>query len=43
MHFLTASYDKTMIYWDTETGKAIKKFMIKHHPYNVRFNPDDNR
>ena len=43
MHFISASFDKTMIFWDTETGKAIHKFMIKYHPYNVRFCPDNSK
>ena len=43
LHFLSASYDKTIHYWDTETGKVLKSFKIKAIPYCVRFNPDNNK
>jgi pre-mRNA-processing factor 17 len=40
--FLTASYDKNIKLWDTETGKCKAKFSIKSTPHVVRFNPDNN-
>lgn len=43
LHFLSASYDKFVHYWDTETGKVIKTFNIRKYPYCVRFNPDDDK
>jgi len=43
LHFLSASYDKTIHYWDTETGKVVKTFQLKKFPYNVRFHPDDEK
>ena len=43
LHFLSASYDKTIQYWDTETGKVVKTFQLKKFPYNVRFHPDDEK
>jgi pre-mRNA-processing factor 17 len=42
-HFLSAGYDKTIHYWDTETGKVVKSFFIKKFPYCVRFNPDEDK
>ena len=38
-HFVSASYDKVMHYWDTETGKVIKSFKLKNYPFCVKFNP----
>ncbi|EGR31039.1 hypothetical protein IMG5_118640 [Ichthyophthirius multifiliis] len=43
LHFLSCSYDKNVIYWDTETGKAIKTFNIKKFPYQARFNPEQSK
>ena len=43
LHFLSASYDKLVHYWDSETGKVIKTFNIKKYPYCVRFNPDEDK
>jgi pre-mRNA-processing factor 17 len=43
LHFLSASYDNKIIYWDTEVGKAVQTFDIKKHPYCVKFHPDDDR
>lgn len=40
--FLTASYDRTMKLWDTETGRVVSAFDCSGAiPYCVRFNPDE--
>lgn len=41
--FLTASFDRTIKLWDTETGKCIKGFSNKKMPYCVRFHPDADK
>jgi len=41
--FLTASYDKNINYWDTETGQCLGTYTNHRVPYCVKFNPDDNR
>ncbi|XP_019166321.1 PREDICTED: pre-mRNA-processing factor 17-like isoform X1 [Ipomoea nil] len=41
--FLTASYDKNIKYWDTETGKVISTFSTGKIPYVVRLNPDEDK
>ncbi|XP_031127886.1 pre-mRNA-processing factor 17-like isoform X1 [Ipomoea triloba] len=41
--FLTASYDKNIKYWDTETGKVISTFSTGKVPYVVRLNPDEDK
>ncbi|KAH6575546.1 hypothetical protein BSLG_000207 [Batrachochytrium salamandrivorans] len=38
--FLSASYDKYLKLWDTETGACISRFTTKRVPYCVKFNPD---
>lgn len=37
-HFLSAGYDKSIHYWDAETGQVIKSFRVKAFPYCARFN-----
>ncbi|KAK9199921.1 hypothetical protein WN944_015115 [Citrus x changshan-huyou] len=41
--FLTASYDKNIKYWDTETGQVIRTFSTGKIPYVVKLNPDDDK
>ncbi|GAY66054.1 hypothetical protein CUMW_245680 [Citrus unshiu] len=41
--FLTASYDKNIKYWDTETGQVIRTFSTGKIPYAVKLNPDDDK
>lgn len=38
--FLSASYDRWIKLWDTETGKCIQRFTTNKIPYCVKFNPD---
>jgi pre-mRNA-processing factor 17 len=38
--FLSASYDRMMKLWDTETGTCINRFTTGKIPHVVRFNPD---
>ncbi len=37
--FLSASYDRWIKQWDTETGKCIGRFTTKKIPFCVSFNP----
>ena len=37
--FLTASYDRSILLWDTETGRVVSSFDAQAIPYCVRFNP----
>lgn len=39
VEFLTASYDRSMKLWDTETGACKSKFTTGKTPHVVRFNP----
>ncbi|KAJ3091337.1 pre-mRNA-processing factor 17 [Quaeritorhiza haematococci] len=41
--FLSASYDKWIKLWDTETGKCISSFTTKRIPYCITFNPDEDK
>ncbi|CAG8637093.1 10014_t:CDS:2, partial [Acaulospora colombiana] len=41
--FLTASYDKYIKLWDTETGQCIKSFTTGKIAYVVKFNPDEEK
>lgn len=40
--FLSASYDRQMKLWDTETGKCISRFTTGKTPHTLRFHPDGN-
>lgn len=42
-NFLTASYDKWIKLWDTESGECVSRFTNKRIPYCVKFNPDNDR
>lgn len=37
--FLSASYDRHMKLWDTETGQCIARFSTGKIPHVIRFNP----
>ena len=37
--FVSASYDRYMKLWDTETGKVVNKFTTGKTPHVIRFNP----
>ncbi|CAH8580306.1 unnamed protein product [Dicrocoelium dendriticum] len=42
-NFLSASYDRYVKLWDTETGKCTNQFNLKRVAYCVRFNPDEDK
>lgn len=41
--FLSASYDRYIKLWDTETGDVIHRFTSKKNPFCVKFHPDNNK
>ncbi|KAI9496100.1 WD40-repeat-containing domain protein [Zychaea mexicana] len=41
--FLSASYDRNIKLWDTETGQCIRSFSTGKVPYCVTFNPDEDK
>ncbi|KAI8981425.1 WD40-repeat-containing domain protein [Pilobolus umbonatus] len=41
--FLSASYDRNVKLWDTETGKCIRTFSTGRLPYCATFNPDTDK
>eukprot|EP00048_Salpingoeca_helianthica_P017361 m.236855 g.236855 ORF g.236855 m.236855 type:complete len:590 (-) comp20798_c0_seq1:25-1794(-) len=40
-HFVSASYDRSMRLWDTETGKCLQRFSNRKIPYCVKFHPSE--
>lgn len=42
-HFLSASYDRYIKMWDTETGQCVNRFSNKKMVFCAKFNPDDNK
>ena len=41
--FLSASYDKTVKLWDTETGQVKSRFSMRKIPYCISFNPSEHK
>ncbi|MFH4979981.1 hypothetical protein AB6A40_006690 [Gnathostoma spinigerum] len=41
--FLSASFDRYIKLWDTETGQVKQRFHTGHIPFCVKFNPDDDK
>ena len=41
--FLTASYDRSIKMWDTETGDVVGRFTNNKMAFCVKFNPNDDR
>lgn len=41
--FYSASYDKTVCLWDTETGKIVTQMSNKKTPYTCTVHPDDDK
>ncbi|CAF3620454.1 unnamed protein product [Rotaria sordida] len=41
--FLSASYDKSVKLWDTETGQVKSKFPMRKIPYCISFNPSEHK
>lgn len=41
--FLSASFDRTIKEWDTETGQCINKFMTKKMPQCIKYHPEPDR
>lgn len=42
-HFLSASYDRQIKLWDTETGQCIQAFSNGKIPHCIKFNPDEDK
>ncbi|KAJ3254728.1 pre-mRNA-processing factor 17 [Boothiomyces macroporosus] len=41
--FLSASYDKFVKLWDTETGQCVQRYPMKKIPFCLRFNPNESK
>ncbi len=41
--FLSASYDRYIKQWDTETGQVTCRFTNKKVPYCVKYHPDPDK
>lgn len=41
--FLSASYDRYIKLWDTETGDVVSRFSSKKIPFCVKFNPEPSK
>eukprot|EP00088_Acartia_fossae_P063457 TRINITY_DN7736_c0_g1_i1.p1 TRINITY_DN7736_c0_g1~~TRINITY_DN7736_c0_g1_i1.p1 ORF type:complete len:581 (+),score=150.64 TRINITY_DN7736_c0_g1_i1:54-1796(+) len=41
--FLSASYDRFIKLWDTETGQSVSRFTNKKMAFCCKFNPDDDK
>lgn len=41
--FLSASFDKNIQLWDTETGQIINTFTTGRVPYVVKLHPEDDK
>ncbi|KFD57629.1 hypothetical protein M514_01299 [Trichuris suis] len=41
--FLSASYDRFVKLWDTETGQCKERFTTGKVPYCIKFNPDEDK
>uniref|UniRef100_A0A914WM07 Pre-mRNA-processing factor 17 n=1 Tax=Plectus sambesii TaxID=2011161 RepID=A0A914WM07_9BILA len=41
--FLSASFDRYIKLWDTETGQCKQRFHTGHIPFCVKFNPDEDK
>jgi len=42
-HFLSASFDRTIKYWDTETGQCISVHSTKKLPFCIKIHPHESR
>lgn len=40
-NFISGGYDKTVNYWDTETGKIITEIKLKAFPKSIKIHPNE--